>query len=365
MQYESLSAPVTIGEIVVPNRIVMPPMVIWKSGQDGRVGTEHREHYRSAVGPGLVIVEATAVSPEGRLAASQLGLWEDAQADGLAGIAEIIHANGAVPGIQLHHAGARTDRERTWGLEPVAPSVLPDREGEVRELTEEEIFRIIADFALAARRAVAAGFRYLEIHGAHGYLGSQFLSPETNRRSDRWGGSPAGRLRFLREVYRAVRSEVADGALIGCRLGAAGAGPFTLSLESGIEAARGLEREGIDLLHVSHSGTLPPPLENEVSSSRPPLSDLVRIAGRVRAEVSVPVIAVGSVRRPEEAERAVAEEFADLVAVGRGILADPRWAEKTLSGRAGDIYLCSECPSCLHRTDASRCPARMRAGSRG
>ncbi len=379
MKYRSLASSLQLGRHTLANRIVMPPMVIWKAGRDATVTEHHLDHYRSSAGAGLIIVEATAVSPEGRLAATQLGAFSDEHVDGLNRLAAVIREGGAVPGIQLHHAGARTDHERNWGGRILAPSRLPEAAPEVEELTEAEIRRIIGDFARASVRVVRAGFELIELHGAHGYLGSQFLSPRTNLRGDRWGGSIENRTRFLVEALSAVRDAaseeiarrladrppsssgskrngIAGGLTVTVRLGAAeSAGGLTI--EDGIRAAKILEEAGADGLHVSHGGSIPA----EIVGSKSRWSALIEMGRLVKRAVSIPVIGVGEVRRPEDAEMLIESKIVDLVAVGRAQLADPGWAVKSLAEHEERISLCADCkPRCWHFSDASRCPARQR-----
>lgn len=354
------------------NRIVMPPLVIWKAREEALVTEEHLRHYRRTVpGCGLVVVEATTVSPEGRLAETQLGLFDERQVPGMCRLADAIRETGALPGIQLHHAGGRTDRKKTWGATPLAPSAIPDNE-EVRELREDEILRIIGDFTRAARRAVEAGFELLELHGAHGYLGSQFLSPRTNRREDRWGGSLENRTRFLQEVIRAVRGEVGEGALLSCRLGIAeapGPGNPHLRAEEGVAAARLLAATGLDMIHVSRGEGMPEPIEAEpeqgVEGALPPFhpDPVLQLARPVREALAIPVIGVSGIVTPEDAEEALARGYCDLVAIGRGMLADPDWARKATEGRPEEIERCVHCiPRCFHFKEPEKCPARRKLG---
>lgn len=363
MSWSTLSQPFSIDGRTLPNRIVLPPLVIWKAGEDGAVAEAHRTHYASFSGPGLMIVEATAVAPEGRLAATQLGLWDDSQVPGLLEIATIIRDSNAVPGIQIHHAGGRANHETTYGLDPVVPSLLPDSPEGARELTQDDIEQLIQSFATTAARAADAGFDLIEVHGAHGYLGSQFLSPRTNKRSDQWGGSIANRARFLSrvvsEVSKAVTDRRGDGTapLITCRLGAAerAGDEAYLTEEEGVEAARLIEAAGAAVLHVSHGGSMP----RQAAPEDARYSPLVYLAGRVREAVGVPVIAVDGIRMPDVADAVLAEGYADLVAVGRGQLADPHWAQKALDEHPEHIERCRECkPRCYHFTEPERCPAR-------
>lgn len=369
----------------------MPPLVIWRAGKEAEVTAAHLKHYSdTAPGCGLVVVEATAVSPEGRLAASQLGLFEDRHIPGMQQLAAAIRACGALPGIQLHHAGAKTDIKKTWGETPLTPSPVPGN-GEVRELTEDDILRIIEDFAAAARRAVEAGFDLLEIHGAHGYLGSQFLSPRTNRRTDRWGGSLENRAGFLREVVLRIREAVGESAVLSCRLGlaegppakdavGAAAGPG-LTVAEGIRTAQILVEAGLRIVHVSHAGGRPEPLERHDTAKDDSVKDesttdtgtaadssfvpdaVLQLARPVREALSVPVIGVGGVITAENAEAALARGYCDLVAVGRAMLADPAWACKITEGVPETIELCRRCePRCHHFREPEKCPTRKRLG---
>lgn len=352
-----LREPLDIAGLTVPNRIAMPPLVIWQAGEDGLVTDSHRAHYQRSLGAGIVIVEATVVSPEGRLAATQLGLWNDSQISGLADIARMIRDSGALAGIQIHHAGGKATKKNLFGLDPVAPSLLDSSNEGTQELTDAEIERIIRDFAAAARRAVEAGFQIIEAHGAHGYLGSQFLSGRMNRREDRWGGPIENRVRFLEEVIRAIHNEVGDAAIAACRLGTADKYPDGVTVDDGIAAARVLVDAGCTLLDISNAGSDPVGLVPDGST----FDVKMHLAGLVRDAVDVPVIGVGRVRTPAEAEAVLDAGLADIVAVGRGILADPGWAQKALSGSIDEIQLCEQCkPGCFHFTDGSKCPARRK-----
>ena len=362
MDYPLLLSPCSVAGLNVPNRIVMPPLVIWQSGLDGLVTDEHLAHYRRSTGPGMVIVEATAVSPEGRLAATQIGAWHDGQTEGLGRLAAEIHRAGAVAGIQIHHAGGRTSPEKNGNLPILVPSRTPGTPTNACELTDADIHAILEAFVAAARRCVAAGFDLIEIHGAHGYLGSQFLAPSSNLRTDRWGGTLENRCRFLLECVRMVRTAVADEkvprVITAVRLGAADGAEPVLSVEEGCAAARLLVDAGAELLHVSHAGSMP---------ALPPdarWSATMELAGAVRRslDAAVPVIGVGGIKTPAEAEAALGGGVCDLVAVGRGILADPAWAAKCRAGQADRIDRCIDCkPRCFHFTEPEKCPPRRKA----
>ena len=357
MAFEHLRESLRLGARETANRIVMPPMVVWNAAEDGAVTAFIREHYRRSGGAGMVIVEATAVSPEGRLARKQLGIFEDRHVAGIAEIARIVHSSGALASIQLHHAGRNTNLENTFGLPLVAPSAVAAKDVVPTELAVEGIERILDCFAAAARRASEAGFDAVEIHGAHGYLASQFLSPLANRRVDEWGGSLENRARFVREAARRMRAAAGPRLLVSCRLGAAEGSPGGLTMEEGIQVARWLEEDGMPFLHVS-SGIGDGP---KLASEGGPWSDRLLLGAMVRKAVRIPVIGVGGIRTPDQAERAIADGLVDLVAVGRGILADPQWAGKTLSGRGASIFFCHQCRICHHYRFPDRCPARREA----
>ncbi len=356
-----LHAPLHIGRLELPNRVVMPPLVVWKATDDGIVTPALLEHYRRSAGPGLVIVEATAVSPEGRLAREQIGIFEDRHIEGLSRIAAIIRAAGAAASIQLHHAGRNTTLENTFGLPLVAPSAVAAKDVVPEALSEEGIERILGCFATAARRAADAGFDAVEIHGAHGYLASQFLSPLANRRDDRWGGSLENRARFVREAARRMREAVGGRLLVSCRLGAADGDPSGLTVDEGIQVAQWLESDGMPFIHVSTGIGSAPKLAPEGS----PWSDRLLLGAAVKKAVGIPVIGIGGIIDPDQAERALAEGLVDLVAVGRAMLADPEWSVKTLAGRDDEIWRCRQCRICQHFRHAERCPARKEAAEVG
>jgi NADPH2 dehydrogenase len=233
MSYPSISRPFTAGGLTLSNRIVMPPMVIWMAPEAATVVPAARAHYARSTGMGLAIVEATTVAPEGRLADTQMGIFDESHVPGLRSLAEAIHANGAKAAIQIHHAGRNTRSKASYyGFPLVAPSAVNPGAETPRELTEDGIERIIGCFVTAARRARDAGFDAVELHAAHGYLISQFLSPLANHRTDRWGGSLENRARFLMEVWRRIRKETRGSIEAWCR-------PDTGGRAGGGEVAQG------------------------------------------------------------------------------------------------------------------------------
>jgi 2,4-dienoyl-CoA reductase-like NADH-dependent reductase (Old Yellow Enzyme family) len=219
------------------------------------------------------------------------------------------------------------------------------------------LHRIKEAFRNASRRAVEAGFDIVELHAAHGYLFSQFLSPLKNWRIDKYGGSARNRRRFLLEVCRTVHTEVAGRALVTCRLGVADGHRGGLSLSEGLSIASILEKEGMKLLDISSGSGTPLHVRPEQSM----YSGRLHLAHQTKMRVRIPVIGGGGIRSPELANKALQDNMADLIYVGRGILADPAWAQKTIEGKPDSISICRECRICFHFSDHSRCPARKKA----
>jgi len=358
----------------------MPPLVIWKADESGIVTADHVAHYARSAGPGLVIVEATTIAPEGRLAATQLGIWSDEHVAGLASLARTIHEGGALAGIQIHHAGANTNLKRTYGLRPRVPSIVDSSPEGASELSANEIDAIVAGFAAGTARALRAGFDVVELHGAHGYLISQFVSPATNVRTDAWGGSAERRRALLVAAVAAARGEIAkadrrETAALTVRLGVAAGPPRTLPVDDGLAAAAAAVEAGVDFLDVSNAGPLEAELAEEIrrragdvvgSSAAQTLSPTLLLAALVRRTVNVPVVGVNGIMTPEIAEYVLEHQVADLAAVGRGMLADPGWARKALTGADEAIERCRECePRCYWFGDPPKCPARRRLARRG
>jgi len=355
MLFPHLMQPLRVGQLTLTNRIVMPPLVVYTAAEDGTLTEQGLDHYRQSAGPGLIVVEASVVSPEGRLSQRQIGIFDDTCGQGLARLARIIHEGGAVASIQIHHAGANTNLHNTFGMPLLAPSAVPNSKGEMSsELSEAAIERVIGCFVAAAGRAREAGFDAVEVHGAHGYLVSQFLSPLTNKRIDRWGGSLENRARFLREILRRIRAAHGEKLLAYCRLGVADGTPGGLTLEEGLRVVGWLVEDGMPLISISHGiGGAPSGIGGQSG-----LSDLMTLAAVVKKGVSTTVIGVGAIVNPRQAEEVIADGIVDLVAIGRGMLADPQWAAKTLRGEPDSIVPCRECKICQQFGHAERCPAR-------
>lgn len=333
----SLFEPFTLKDITLRNRVVVPPMCQYMA-TDGLANDWHQVHYAGLArgGASLVIVEATAVSPDGRITPGCLGLWNDAQTEALAPIVRDITAAGAVPGIQIAHAGRKASANRPWegddhipaddprAWETIAPSAIAFGGGlgrVPREMTREDIERVKADFVSAAQRALAVGFRWLELHFAHGYLAQSFFSTHSNQRTDEYGGSFENRSRFLRETLAAVRQVWPENLPLTVRFGVLeydGRDEETL-LES-IELARGFKQDGLDLLDVSVGFSTP-----QVNIPWAEAGFLGPISQRVGRETSLPVSVAWNMGQPQVASQVITSGQADLVQIGKGHLADPHW----------------------------------------
>lgn len=315
----------SLGALRLANRLVMAPMQQYCGTIEGHAIERHVEHYarRAAGGVGLVIVEATSVSPEGRLMLDDLSLFDDSQIAGLSRIVSGVHAHGVPVAAQLVHGGRKSVAFR--GSSPIGPGTLAYSEKFTapRAMTVHEIERVKDDFVLAARRAVRAGFDAIELHAAHGFLLHQFLSPLTNTREDAWGGNADRRARLLHEVVRAVHGVLPLGMPLTVRISASDYAEGGLEPKTVGEALRGIERGRLAAVHVSSGGLLP---------VQPPSTDegyQVPFAAEIRALTGLPTIAVGQIRSAERASDFLRTGACDLVAIGRPLLEDPdlprRW----------------------------------------
>jgi 2,4-dienoyl-CoA reductase-like NADH-dependent reductase (Old Yellow Enzyme family) len=329
----NLFQPLTLRGLTLPNRIAVSPMCQYQA-EDGLPGDWHLVHLGGLAqgGAGLVLTEAAAVLPEGRISPEDLGLWNMAQAEALARIVRFIKAQGAVPGIQLAHAGRKASAFAPWrgggsvpaaegGWTPVAPSALPFDGGWTvpAALDEAGILAVIEAFMDAARRAVAAGFQVIEVHAAHGYLLHQFLSPLSNRREDAYGGSFENRTRLVREVVGALRNILPEELPLLVRISATDWAEGGWDLDQSVALAGELRALGVDLVDCSSGGLSP----SQKIALGPGYQ--VPFAARIRAEAGLPTGAVGLITEPAQAERILAEGSADLVLLARELLRNPRW----------------------------------------
>jgi 2,4-dienoyl-CoA reductase-like NADH-dependent reductase (Old Yellow Enzyme family) len=360
-----LFEPITLRSLTVPNRIWMAPMCQYSAAADGpETGVPHDWHFshlaaRAVGGAGLILTEATAVSPEGRISPADLGLWNERQEEAFLRITRFLKEHGTVPGIQLAHAGRKASTDRTWrggapvgaadgGWRPVAPSPLPFSPGHPvpHELTADEIQRVVGDFARAAERALRAGFQVAEVHGAHGYLIGEFLSPHSNHRTDGYGGSFDGRIRLALEVVDAVRAVWPEDLPVFFRVSATDwltENPEDeregWTADDTVRLAKELLTRGVDLLDTSSGGNAP--------GVRIPTGPgyQVPFAARVRAETDLPVAAVGEITEPRQAEEIIASGQADAVLLGRELLRNPYWPNQA----ARELGAQSRWPDQYHR----------------
>lgn len=342
--FRHLLSPGRIGKMTVRNRMVMPPMGTNYASDDGFITGRIIRYYeaRAEGGTGLIIVEVAAVAPEGKAISHQVGIWADKFIPGLRCLAESIKKHGARAVIQLHHAGRQTTA-KTTGYRPVAPSEIacPICRDTPRALNVDEIRGLVEAFGHAARRAREAGFDAVEIHGTHGYLINQFLSPYSNKRTDEYGGSPGARRRFPMEVYDAVRAAVGEDFPVLFRINADEGVEGGITPEEGRDFARVLEQAGVDALHVS-GGVYGSPLPI-IPTMYEPLLPLAGYAADIKAEVSIPVIAVGKIHDPEAGEQLIADAEADFVSLGRALITDSHFARKVEFGQIKNIRKCIEC----------------------
>jgi 2,4-dienoyl-CoA reductase-like NADH-dependent reductase (Old Yellow Enzyme family) len=328
-----LFTPLRLRETTLRNRIAVSPMCQY-SAPEGRPNEWHLVHLgsRAVGGAGLVIAEASAVQPEGRITPDDVGLWSDAQAEAWAPITRFIAEQGAVPAVQLAHAGRKASTDAPWrgggpvgpkarGWPPVGPSPLPFADGYPvpRELSTDEIIAVVGAFRDAARRAEQAGFEVVEIHMAHGYLLHQFLSPLTNQRTDEYGGPIENRMRLPVEVARAVREAFPVERPILARISATDWVEGGWDLGQSVVLARALREAGVDLVDCSSGGLVP--------HAKVPLAPgyQVPFAEAVRAQAGVMTGAVGLITEPQQAEAIVTGGKADLVLLARQLLRDPYW----------------------------------------
>lgn len=343
MNYTCLT-PGRIGTLEIPNRLIFPAMVTNYCDEGGFVNERfiayHMERARGGVG--LLTMEATVIRQDGRSFARQLSIESDQHTKGLQALTRAIHEHGAKTAIQLYHAGRQTTHAIT-GVPMIAPSVLTFGKDSTRAMDKADIDAVIADFAAAAARAQEAGFDAIELHGGHGYLLQQFLSPFTNFRTDAYGGNFENRARFTQEVIRAIRGAVGANLPIILRMSVEEPVLKGLTIEEGIAAAQLYAREAIDAVHVSagmrEAGmwvTPPLALPQGIHTGR---------AARVRKAInqSIPVIAVGRIKTLAHADTLLREGKADFIAMGRALLADPALPRKTQQGHSSNVRPCIAC----------------------
>jgi 2,4-dienoyl-CoA reductase-like NADH-dependent reductase (Old Yellow Enzyme family) len=339
-----LFSPLRLRDVVIRNRVFASPMCQYSS-VDGFPTDWHLVHLGSLArgGAGLVIAEATAVTADGRISPQDAGIWTDEQAAAYERITAFVAGQGAVPGIQLAHAGRKASTQRPWegrgyvephdgGWQSVAPSPIAYGDWPTpKELSVDEIRELVRAFAAATARADAAGFDVVEVHAAHGYLIHEFLSPLSNERADEYGGDLAGRARFLYEVVDAVRATWPDRKPLAVRLSATDWAEGGWALDDTVEVATALRDRGVDFLDVSSGGNVP---QQQIPTTP---GYQVPFARAVREATGLPTGAVGLITEPAQAEQILLDGSADAVLLARALLRDPHWPLRAAHELGGDV----------------------------
>ncbi|QWC00327.1 NADH:flavin oxidoreductase [Mycoplasmatota bacterium] len=326
---------------MIKNRFVLPPLVTFNFSENGFVNERKLNHYKQIAnnGIGMIVVEATAVHPNGRLSDDQLGIWDDKFIPGLRKLADVVHKADCKVLIQIHHAGAKT---KVTGLEDI---VSASDYKNARALSLKEIQDIILDFKAAALRAEKAGFDGVEVHGAHGYLLTQFFSLKSNKRNDNYGGSFENRIRIAEEIYKEIKRVTSNDFIIGIRMGC-----NENSLNESKRFAKTFEKIGYDYLSVS-TGLDASQIEKPTHF---PYHWIVYGGSEIKKAVNIPVIGVYKIKDKEQIEYLINENLLDFVAVGRGQLADYNFTKHLRNNEK--ILTCLECNPCQWRIDGSKCP---------
>lgn len=356
----TLFTPLSLGKLPLDNRIIIAPMCQY-SADHGKATHWHDMHLGNLAqsGAGLLIVEATAVEPEGRITYGDLGLWDDETEEALAKTLTAVRSHSDMPiAIQLAHAGRKASCEKPWdggaaidpahanGWQVVAPSAVPFRDGDPipEALSKSRIAQIVSSFAESAQRSVRLGFDAIEIHAAHGYLLHQFLSPHANKRDDEYGGSFENRTRLVLEIYDAIRDAVGTDYPVGIRISATDWVDDGWDIDQSVALAKLLEDRGCDFIDVSSGGLH---IDQKI-----PLGPNYQVpfAARIKSETSLPTIAVGLITEAEQAEAITFTGQADAIALARGILYDPRWPWHAAAALGAEVKAAPQYLRCQPRT---------------
>lgn len=334
-----------IKDMTLKNRIVMPPMCMYQGTSDGFPTLFHIAHYASRAigGAGLIIVESTGVTPEGRISDRDLGIWDDRNVSGLKSIVDVCHSNGAKVAIQINHAGRKSTSASGKLL---APSAIPFSSDyrKPAEMTKVQIAETVEAFKQGASRANAAGFDALEIHGAHGYLIHEFLSPLTNQRTDEYGGSLENRTRFLKEILESVKSVWPKEKPLWLRVSASDYAPGGIDGEMIVQIVNRI-KPLVDLVHVSSGGLLPAAVRDYPGYQ-------IALSEKIRRQCGKPTITVGLITNAEMAEEILQNGRADLVALGRELLRNPYFPIQTAEKYGISGYVPEPYKRAYHRVKA-------------
>jgi len=346
MDYPRLSSPLTIKNTTFKNRIVFPPVQTNYAAPNGETTERHINFYENIAknNVGLTIVGAAGISPFSRLGDHAFCLYDDQHVQSGKELFEAIRKGGSVPAVQINHGG-RVMNPKLAGDKLIGPSAIPSPSTDriPHELTVEEIEEIIGQFVLTAENAKKAGARLVELHGAHSFLLNQFMSPAANKRTDQYGGSTENRARMVREILKKIRQRVGEDFVLGLRMSVEEFVEGGLTVQESREMIKMFIEDGLDIIHVSGGGVDSGPKMIQAAEK----GDLIKLAGRIKKDMNIPVIAVGGVLKLEQVENALQEELADMVAIGRGLIADPELVTKTIEGRSEEIVECTGCMQCF------------------
>ncbi|OLS40431.1 FAD-dependent oxidoreductase [Bacillus sp. MRMR6] len=368
MKYRHLFEKGSIGNLKLKNRVVMPPMGTNLSGPNGEV-TDHQIAYyeeRAKGGAGLIIVEFSCIDYEyGKGFINQLRIDDDRFIPGILRLVNAVHKYGTKLFMQIHHGGRQSSSQLIGGNQIVAPSPVTCAAigEEPRELSNAEVIEIVDKFVLAAVRCKNAGVDGVEVHGAHGYLINQFLSPYTNLRTDEYGGNFENRMKFLEEIILGIREKCGADYPVTVRLSVDEFVEGGIDLTLGKKISRYLEKLGVDALHISAGNY--DSMDKVIETSVYKQGWRVYLAEEIKKEVKIPVIAVGVIREPEFANSVLSDGKADFVAIGRGQIADPEWSKKAMEGRETEIRKCISCLHCIKTAMSGghiQCSINIRAG---
>jgi hypothetical protein len=351
-----LFTPIKLGQVELPNRIVISPMCQY-SAVDGNVNDWHHAHLGSLSlsGAGLLYIEATSITPEGRITPGCVGLYSEENFQALKKLVNSLRAVSPIKiAIQLGHAGRKASSHRPWqggelmtpsegGWTTFAPSAIAHKEGELvpTELSKQQIKELIQSFSVSARRARELGLEVIEVHAAHGYLLHEFLSPLSNARTDEYGGSLENRMRFVLEAFEAVRAAAGPDIAVGARLSATDWVEGGWDVEQSITLSKRLQAMGADFLDISSGGVSP----HQKITVGPGYQ--VPFAEKIKAEVTIPVMTVGLITEPKQAEEILQQGKADMVALARGMIAEPRWPWRAAAELGGTVQGSTQYYRCL------------------
>lgn len=343
-----LSEPIKVGSFSLKNRIIVPPFVRQLANDDGTITekliNDYAVHAKS--GASMLIIEASYVQKNGQILPRQLSIEDDSKIEGLSTLATKLKQFGIPIIIQLVHAG-----RMSCIPDLVAPSSIPFENRAIpRELSTEEIKILVDDYSKAVQRAMRAGFDGVEIHNAHGYILSQFISPLTNKRNDSYGGNFENRLRLVKEIVSRSRSIMGNNKILSVRLGACDCFPGGLKLSDSVDISKTFESLGVDMINVS-IGITPTSLGGSRTRKRMGFTPLAR---EIKKHVSIPVAVAGKINTREDAQAIVSSNSSDLVCVCRSLMADPKWPAKALLADNNPIIACKSCKICIHYQ--SGCP---------